>query len=139
MFPHVCSNSRCLLMSLAALLLATSLTANNLGASASFEEDQRPLAPARYAWRNSGFAASIQAGGTVSLTSEDGPSAPLTFPGAALTPEPRGEGETVQKAHYYVGPAENWRSATHFDRVRYAQIYPGIDLRSEEHTSELQS
>src|SRR5260370_36884359 len=55
------------------------------GHNTSFEEDRRPLAPVRYAWRNSGFVASFQAGGTVWFTSQEGPPARLTFPGAALT------------------------------------------------------
>src|SRR5712691_11206845 len=80
----------------------TGRSLRSLATSPSFEEDQRPLAPARYSWRNSRFTASFQAGGTVLLTSVDGPQARLTFPGAAITAEPRGEGPTLQKALYYV-------------------------------------
>ena len=88
---------------LALLLLAAFLPASmgepvtgrslrSLVIAPSFEEDPQPLAPVRYAWRTSGFVASLQAGGTVWFTSQEGPSARLTFPGAALTSEPRGEG-----------------------------------------------
>src|ERR1700686_1535375 len=104
------------------------LRQRNLVTPPSFEEDQRPLAPARYSWRNSGFVASFEAGGSVLLSSTEGAPARLTFPGAASRSEPRGEGWTVEQGLYYIGPAENWRSASHFERVRYAQIYPGIDL-----------
>src|ERR1700730_4772769 len=115
---------RCLAM----LFLATSLDAHSLAAAVTFEENRQPLAPPHYSWRNSSIQASLEAGGTVLFRSMDGRTARLTFPGAAITAEPRGEGPTVQKALYYIGPAKNWRSAPHFDRVRYAQVYPGIDL-----------
>src|SRR5579863_6127733 len=99
MLSHVGSHRRLqrfLVPSLAMLLLATFVPAilgepitvrslRNLALSPSFEEDPQPLAPARYSWRNSGFAASFQPGGTVWLTSEDGPQARLAFPGAAIT------------------------------------------------------
>src|ERR1700680_1553144 len=79
---------------LALLLLATflpailggpfasgSLRQRSPAAAPSFEEDQRPLAAARYAWRNSGFTASFQAGGTVLFSSVDGPPGPPHLPG----------------------------------------------------------
>jgi hypothetical protein len=132
-------HQRFFLLGLAMLLLAAFVptilgepvsgrSLRSLAISPSFEEDRRPLAPARYAWRNLGFVASFQAGGSVLLSGADGPAARLTFPGSALTSEPRGEAASVQKALYYVGPSGNWRSASHFERVRYPQIYPGIDL-----------
>ena len=74
---------RFLHLGLAMLLLATFVPAimgepvsrslRSLAISPSFEEEQRPLAPARYSWLNSGFTASFQAGGTVLFTSEGGP------------------------------------------------------------------
>src|SRR5713226_7398403 len=126
--PSVVSSERLDNRSVNQRFRAARVSKRYTGHNTSFEEDRRPLTPARYAWRNFGFAASFQAGGTVWFTREEGPQARLTFPGAALTAEPRGEGASVQKALYYVGPAENWRSASHFERVRYPHIYPGIDL-----------
>ena len=128
-------------LGLATLFFATFIPAivgEPVAISPSFEEDQRPLAAARYAWRNSGFVASFQAGGTVLFTSPEGAPARLTFPGAASTAEPRGEGPSLPRALYYLGPAANWRSASRFQRIRYPQIYPGIDLVFLTHSGQLE-
>src|ERR1700730_4995335 len=100
---------------------AGGLRQRNLVTPPSFEEDRRPLAPARYSWRNSGFVASFEAGGSVLLSSTEGTPARLSFPGAASS-DSRGEGRTVEKGLYYIGPDGDWRAGSHFERVRYAKI-----------------
>src|SRR5438105_15470794 len=97
---YVRSNGR-FFTALAMLFLATSLRAGNLTAPAAFEES---VAPFRYSWRSSGVLARFEAGGTVLFSSENEPPARLTFPGAAITAEPYGEGPAVPKAQYFVGP-----------------------------------
>ena len=52
----------------------------------------------------------------------------ISFAGASVRSEARGEVPTGSKTIYYLGPGEEWRTAAHFERVRYAGIYPGIDL-----------
>ena len=104
------------------------LPRRGLPISSTFEEDRSAPGALRYAWRGSGVRASLEPGGTVLLTSGDGPPVQITFPGANIASTPQGESPNIEKTFYYIGSPENWRSASHFDRVRYAQLYPGIDL-----------
>ena len=96
--------------------------------SPTFEEDRPPDGIARYSWRTSAYSASFQAGGAVLFTSAKGASARLTFPGGAAGSQPLGESPTALKSRYYIGAAQDWRSSSHFESIRYSQIYPGIDL-----------
>ena len=113
-------------------LLLTSFLAGRILGSAivntSFEEDARPAAPARYFWHNSQVLVRFQDGGKALFSTSGGEAAAIAFPGANRFSQPHGESPTAEKTHYYVGPAENWRSDSHFERVRYSRIYPGIDL-----------
>ncbi len=52
----------------------------------------------------------------------------MSFPGARFNSEPQGEGDLEARSHYYLGDSRTWRSAAHFQRIRYREIYPGIDL-----------
>ena len=52
----------------------------------------------------------------------------LRFPGANLQVAPSGEGALERKTAYYLGPQEDWHESVHFDRVRFREIFPGIDL-----------
>src|SRR5437868_12512415 len=49
--------------------------------------------------------------------------------------------ELATKTNYFIGDnPKKWRTnVSNFSKVKYEAVYSGIDLRSEEHTSELQS
>ena len=47
---------------------------------------------------------------------------------ANLGSEPKGESQSPRKTWYYVGNSNDWHVDEHFERVRYREIYPGIDL-----------
>ena len=93
----------------------------------SFEEDRSDASP-RYIWRIPGTAVMLKNGGSIAVIESAGVQAHITFVGANARSEPRGELQSGSKAIYYVGPAEAWRTGSHFDRIRYPGIYPGIDL-----------
>ncbi len=96
-------------------------------AAPSFEEDRSGTSE-RYFWRSSGTAVSLSAGGEILIQSSNGGNAHLSFTGASARSEPRGEVASGSKTIYYIGSAKTWRSDSHFERVRYSGIYPGIDL-----------
>ncbi len=85
-------------------------------------------AHAPYTWRNASVAISLALAGRVSIASHAGRNAHITFVGASSRSAPRGEAPSARKTFYYLGPIEEWRTASHFERVRYKDIYPGIDL-----------
>ena len=96
-------------------------------------EDVRGNTNERYLWRNSGTAVSLGAGGRLSILGTNGSGSTgsvehISFAGASVRSEARGEIPTESKTVYYLGRRESWRTATHFERVRYPGIYPGIDL-----------
>ncbi|MGA2880632.1 MAG: SBBP repeat-containing protein [Bryobacteraceae bacterium] len=93
----------------------------------SFEEE-RDAGSARYLWRSSGTTVSLGAGGTLSINGPPLAEAHITFVGASLQSDPQGEVSSGSKTIYYLGPGEASRTASHFERVRYRRIYPGIDL-----------
>jgi hypothetical protein len=75
-----------------------------------------------------GTAVSLKAGGELSIRWSGGGQAHISFTGANARSEPHGEVSSGSKTIYYVGAADDWRTASHFERVRYSAIYPGIDL-----------
>jgi hypothetical protein len=90
-------------------------------------EEERGNAPERYLWRNSGAAVSLGAGGRLSILGSTGGPEHIGFAGASVRSEARGEIPTRSQTIYF-GPGEEWRTGAQFERVRYAGIYPGIDL-----------
>jgi Beta-propeller repeat len=92
----------------------------------SFEEDRSHTAE-RYVWRTSGTAVSLAAGGELFIQWSTGGEARLGFTGAGVRSQPHGEAASESKTIYYLGPLQAWRSASHFERVRYSGIYPGIN------------
>jgi hypothetical protein len=95
--------------------------------SASFEEALGDR-PTQYHWRGLAAAVSLGAGGEISIRWKGGGEAHINFPGANPRSEPHGEAKSESKTRYYLGVANTWRTASHFERVRYSAIYPGIDL-----------
>ena len=92
----------------------------------SFEEE-REAGSARYLWRNSGTTVSLGDGGTLSINCSPRGEAHITFAGAVQS-VPQGEVSSESKTIYYLGSGEASRAASHFERVRYHEIYRGIDL-----------
>ena len=93
----------------------------------NFEEAGR-AAGARFLWRGFGTTVSLDTGGTLSIESRPGNEARITFLGSNARSEPLGEVPSPMKSIYYLGSAASWRTDSHFERVRYPTIYPGIDL-----------
>ncbi len=94
----------------------------------SFEEDGKANLASRYVWRNSQIVAGFATGGAVSIRANDGTNLQISFLGANLGSEPKGESPCPRKTWYYVGNSNDWHVDEHFERVRYREIYPGIDL-----------
>src|SRR5579871_862844 len=122
---------RCIKLALAALTwtagpLHGALT--YLPIARDFERSISASGQAAYTWRNSEATASFEPGGFVSITNATGGSIDLSFPGASTHSEPEGEQRSPQRTFYYLGAPGDWRSAEHFERIRYRNIYPGIDL-----------
>ena len=93
----------------------------------SFEEE-RDATSTRYLWRKSDTVVSLSQGGTLSINWAPRGEAHIGFIGANVRSEPQGEVSSKSKTFYYVGAGKAWRTTSHFDRVRYPRIYPGIDL-----------
>jgi hypothetical protein len=52
----------------------------------------------------------------------------LEFLGADRNRTADGEGAYIAPVRYYVGTAEQWRNTIRYRRIRYRDLYPGIDL-----------
>lgn len=64
----------------------------------------------------------------MSARSRAGNETRISFVGARAESEPQGELTSADKGIYYIGSADAWRMATRYARVRYVNVYPGIDL-----------
>ena len=93
-----------------------------------FEEQRAPGGAAQYRWTNRRGAASLSIGGNVVVGTLAGSPIRISFLGANPLSEPSGELTLERKANYYFGPQRSWREGSFFTRVRYSEIYPGIDL-----------
>ncbi len=100
---------------------------NNFHATPAFEEVDGAAGP-RYVWRNSSIAVTLSGGGTLSLVSQTGRQTRITFPGANSGAASRGELPSGNQAIYYIGAAGARRTTASYLRVRYVNLYPGIDL-----------
>jgi hypothetical protein len=95
--------------------------------AAGFQEDLGDH-PTQYHWRGLAAEMSLGAGGGISIQWKGGGEAYINFAGANPRSEPHGEAKSESTTRYYLGVANTWRTASHFERVRYSAIYPGIDL-----------
>ena len=91
-------------------------------------EGRRLKSGMQYFWRSSGAVANLSDGGRLTMYLPDGPPVRITFPGANPKSAPAGEGLLQQQSFYYQGAYTDWLNSVHFTAVRYAAIYPGIDL-----------
>ncbi len=106
---------------------ANSAQLGRLSLAPTFEKDDSPNAGVRYVWKNSQILASFVQGGAVSIRSKDGTNLQISFVDANAGSQPKGESESPRKTWYYLGNSQ-WHVDEHFDRVRFREIYPGIDL-----------
>jgi hypothetical protein len=81
----------------------------------------------RYYWRSRNVSVQLDVDAGMSLRFPDGREMGITFVGAKSGVEPRGESEAYPVS-YYLGPASSWHSSVRWQRVRYHELYPGIDL-----------
>ena len=53
----------------------------------------------------------------------------MSFAGTGHPAAVIGDGELGSRSHYLIGPPSNWHTdVPHFARVRYHQVYPGVDI-----------
>jgi Beta-propeller repeat len=93
----------------------------------AFEAEAKPESAGRYFWRNRNIAAQLDVGGSIAFRFGDGRRLGITFLGAKPGVEPRGESASYPVS-YYLGASRSWYNSTRWERVRYREIYPGIDL-----------
>jgi hypothetical protein len=103
------------------------LQQETLRLTSNFEEDTSGTS-ARYIWRSLGTMVSLSCGGELSIRWSTGGLAHVSFAGANARSVPHGELSSGKKTIYYLGAVNDWRTASHFEPVRYSAIYPGIDL-----------
>jgi hypothetical protein len=75
--------------------------------------------------RDVGF---IRERGSVFAAARDLELSRITFVGANPRSAPSGEIHSRDTAFCYLGPRQGWRQAPRSERLRYPNIYPGIDL-----------
>ena len=111
----------------AAFSSSNSTSLNSLLDKPAFEHDSGPGSTG-YVWRDHGVTARFRPAGEMLLQLRKGARIQLTFEGGAPNTMPRGESPTPSHINYYLGPSNRWHSARRFDRIRYHDIYPGVDL-----------
>jgi hypothetical protein len=93
----------------------------------AFEEETQPGPAAHYSWHNRNIEARLDIEGGISFRFPDGRKLGITFAGAKPRGKPHGESASYP-VYYYLGPSKYWHSGIRWERVRYHEIYPGIDL-----------
>jgi hypothetical protein len=94
----------------------------------NFEEEGRPGIGHYYIWRNNGIVASLGLGGSVTIRIPARPEILISFLGANRGVQPQGETASGYLTYYYLGSPSRWFSTLRYERIRYRDIYPGIDL-----------
>jgi hypothetical protein len=80
-----------------------------------------------YTWRSGKVEATLESEGRISFRMSRAEQLGITFAGAKRGLEPQGEAASYPVS-YYRGSPRNWHSGVRWERVRYREIYPGIDL-----------
>ncbi len=96
-------------------------------AAPAFEEETQAGSASRYCWRNRKIEAKLDKEGGISFRFNGGRELGITFAGANLGIEPQGEAASYPVSYYLASP-RYWHSGIRWERVRYREIYPGIDL-----------
>jgi len=105
---------------------APNVVPGRIPTAASFEAEGT-AGSARYSWRSRGIAAQLKVAGGISIRFADGRTLGISFVGATPGVKPQGESESYP-VFYYLGLSREWRSGVRWERVRYREIYRGIDL-----------
>jgi hypothetical protein len=103
------------------------LLQNGIPNAPAFEQDTQPGSAARYSWRSRNIQARLDLEGRISFRFSDGHQLQLKFPGVKPGVAPQGESASYPVS-YYLAPPRHWHSGIRWERVRYREIYPGIDL-----------
>jgi hypothetical protein len=103
------------------------LLQNGISIAPAFEEQTQPGLARRYSWRSRNIEAKLDVEGGISFRFNDGRELGITFPGAKLGVQPQGESASYPVSYYLASPGY-WHSGIRWARVRYREIYPGIDL-----------
>jgi hypothetical protein len=103
------------------------LVQNRIPTAPAFEEDTQSGSARRYLWHNRDIEAKLDIGSGISFRFPDGRELGITFAGAKPGIKPHGESASFP-VYYYLGPSRYWHSSIRWERVRYPDIYPGIDL-----------
>jgi hypothetical protein len=93
----------------------------------AFEEQPQPGSASSYSWRNRNIEAKLDIEGGISFRFPDGRELGITFVGAKPGVKPQGESASYPVSYYLAEP-RYWHAGIRWDRVRYREIYPGIDL-----------
>jgi Beta-propeller repeat len=93
----------------------------------TFEQETQPGAEKHYSWHSGKNEARLHEDGGISLGISGDRGSEITFAGARRGAEPQGEAASYPVS-YYLGSRTSWHSGVRWERVRYREIYPGIDL-----------
>jgi Beta-propeller repeat len=106
---------------------ANQLVQNGIPTAPAFEEETQPASAGRYSWRSRNIQATLDLEGRISFGFNDGHELEVNFVGAQVGARPQGESASYP-VYYYLASPRYWHSAVRWERVRYREIYPGIDL-----------
>ena len=103
------------------------LVQNGIPTAPAFEEETQPGSARRYFWHYRNIEAKLDREGGISFRFDDGRELGITFLGAKPGVGPEGDSASYP-VNYYLGSPSYWHSGIRWERVRYREIYPGIDL-----------
>ncbi len=118
----------------AAAAMTRTATPERLALPLSFEENSGQADPSvRFVARGDGFALGLTGAGPVLLVrgaERERSAVAIRFAAAAPDPELEGQGLLPGVSHYYLGndPGRWIESTRHYQRVRYRDVYPGVDV-----------
>ena len=127
------SIARALVLSLYFPLLCVAATSSSAAWPAgssrggSFEEEVRAGDAPRYTWKSHRVVARLDLAGRTTIRAPGLKDIEIDFVGAGHA-RPEAQKPLGYRTYYYLGAPSQWHSSAGFERVRYRDIYPGIDL-----------
>jgi len=103
------------------------LVRESIATAPIFEQETHPGSAQLYTWLGGKNEAKLALQGDISFRISGQSGLRISFPGARHGAEPQGEAASYPVS-YYLGSPRNWHSGLRWERVRYRDIYPGIDL-----------
>jgi hypothetical protein len=91
-------------------------------------EQQTTQGQTRFYWSGGGAGIVLEPGGNIRIQSTAASSLIMRFPGANACSTPQGEVSGMVPVRYYTESSPEGVERPHFGRVRYRDLYPGIDL-----------